>query len=129
MARMLQHVTLEVREEDVRPCVAFWALVGFEEMTPPAALAGEFTWVHRAGTQIHLVPVAAPAVAQRGHVAVIADDYAATVRRLDEAGFAPQPGKRAWDADRVFVRDPAGHRVEIMEAPPEPPWPEDDAGA
>jgi len=23
----------------------------------------------------------------------------------------------------VFVRDPAGHRVEVMEAAPAPPWP------
>jgi catechol 2,3-dioxygenase-like lactoylglutathione lyase family enzyme len=120
---MLQHVTLEVRAGDVRPCVAFWELVGFEEITPQEALRGEFTWVQREDTQIHLVPVDAPAVAQRGHVAVVAEDYEATVRRLLEAGYAPQPGRRAWDADRVFVRDPAGHRIEIMEAPPLPPWP------
>ena len=120
---MLQHVTLEVRPGEVRACVAFWALAGFEEITPPPALRDQFTWVQRSGTQIHLVTTGAPAVAERGHVAVVADDYAATVQRLADAGFAPQAGLRAWDADRVFVRDPAGHRIEIMEAPPLPPWP------
>jgi catechol 2,3-dioxygenase-like lactoylglutathione lyase family enzyme len=119
----LQHVTLEVRPEEVRACVAFWALAGFEEIPAPPALRDEFTWVQRAGTQIHLVATDAPAVAERGHVAVVADDYAATVQRMADAGFVPRAGLRAWDADRVFVRDPAGHRVEIMEAPPVPPWP------
>ncbi len=122
---MLQHVTLEVRPDAVRPCVAFWALLGFEEIPAPPALRREFTWVQREGTQIHLVAVDAPAVAERGHVAVVADGFAATVERLAGAGFAPRPGLRAWDADRVFVRDPAGHRIEIMEAPPLPPWPGD----
>jgi len=120
---MLQHVTLEVRPDEVRRCVDFWLLLGFEEIPAPPALRHEFTWVQRAATQIHLVAVAAPAVAERGHVAVVAPGFEATVRRLAEAGYAPEPGLRAWDADRVFVRDPAGHRVEIMEAPPVPPWP------
>ena len=120
---MLQHVTLEVRAEEVRACVAFWALLGFDEIPAPPPLRDEFTWVQRAGTQIHLAAAEDPAVAERGHVAVVAADYAAAVRRLDEAGFAPRPGLRAWDADRVFVRDPAGHRIEVMEAPPVPPWP------
>jgi catechol 2,3-dioxygenase-like lactoylglutathione lyase family enzyme len=124
---MLQHVTLEVRAGDVRPCVDFWRLLGFEELLPPPALRDEFTWVQRAATQIHLVASEAPAVAERGHVAVVAPDYEATVRRLAEAGHAPEPGRRAWDADRVFVRDPAGHRIEVMEAPPLPPWPGEEA--
>ena len=38
---MLQHVTLEVRPDEVRACVAFWALVGFEEIAaPPGTWAG-----------------------------------------------------------------------------------------
>ena len=120
---MLQHVTLEVRPDEVRACVAFWELLGFEEIQAPPALRDEFTWVQRAATQIHLVAADAPAVAERGHVAVLVGDYPATVRRLADAGYAPKPGLRAWDADRVFVRDPAGHRIEIMEAAPLPPWP------
>ena len=54
---MLQHVTLEVCPGEVRACVAFWALVGFDEIPAPPALRDEFTWVQREGTQIHLVAV------------------------------------------------------------------------
>jgi catechol 2,3-dioxygenase-like lactoylglutathione lyase family enzyme len=121
---VLQHVTLEVPPDRVRACVAFWALIGFAEMTPPPTLRGHYTWVEREGTQIHLAPREDPsAPARRGHVAVVAPDYEAVLRRLADAGFELSAGSNAWDAPRTFVRDPAGHRVEIMSAPPLPPWP------
>jgi catechol 2,3-dioxygenase-like lactoylglutathione lyase family enzyme len=120
---MLQHVTLEVLPEQVGSCVTFWALLGFEEMEPPPLLRDRFTWVQREGTQIHLVPVDEPIAAREGHVAVIAGDYDATLERLTAAGFELREGTKAWDAPRSFVRDPAGHRVEVMAKPPQPPWP------
>jgi catechol 2,3-dioxygenase-like lactoylglutathione lyase family enzyme len=120
---MLQHASLEVRGEQVEACVAFWRLLGFEPMTPPPALRRRFTWVQRAGTQIHLIPVDAPVAAREGHVAVLAEDYDGALAALRGAGFQPEPGTNAWDAPRSFVRDPAGHLVEVMSAPPEPPWP------
>jgi catechol 2,3-dioxygenase-like lactoylglutathione lyase family enzyme len=120
---MLQHVTLEVRHEQVRPCVRFWELLGFRELTPPPSLRDRFTWVQRGGTHIHLVPVDEPAIPRDGHTAVVADDAEETVAALVAAGFEPRPGSNAWDAPRWFVRDPAGHRVEVMSAPPVPPWP------
>ena len=76
---MLQHVTLEVKPDQVRDCVAFWALLGFDEMTPPPLLRHRFIWVQREGTQIHLVPVEEPIAAREGHVAVLADDFEATL--------------------------------------------------
>jgi catechol 2,3-dioxygenase-like lactoylglutathione lyase family enzyme len=57
---------------------------------------------------------------------VLAEDYSATLAALEAAGFELQPGTLAWGAPRTFVRDPSGHRVEIMSAPPEPPWPGED---
>jgi catechol 2,3-dioxygenase-like lactoylglutathione lyase family enzyme len=122
-AGMLQHVTLEVRPGQVEACVRFWGLLGFEPMTPPPLLRDRFTWVARAGTQIHLVPVDEPVAAREGHVAVLAEDYDAALAALHEEGFATRPGTNAWDAPRSFVRDPAGHLVEVMSAPPQPPWP------
>jgi hypothetical protein len=41
---------------------------------------------------------------------------------LRGAGFEPYDGENAWNAPRSFVRDPAGHLVEVMSAPPHPPW-------
>lgn len=119
---MLQHVTLEVKPDQVSDCVAFWALLGFTQMVPPPLLRDRFTWVEREGTQIHLVPVADPIAQREGHVAVVADDYEATIGRLEDAGFERREGTNAWDAPRSFVRDPAGHLIEVMSKPPHPPW-------
>ena len=120
---MLQHVTLEVTPAQVRDCVAFWALLGFTEMVPPPLLRDRFTWVERDGTQIHLVPVDAPIAAREGHVAVVAGDFEATLAALVQAGFELREGTNAWDAPRSFVRDPAGHLIEVMSRSPQPPWP------
>jgi catechol 2,3-dioxygenase-like lactoylglutathione lyase family enzyme len=120
---MLQHASLEVRPEQVEACVGFWRLLGFERMTPPPLLRNRFTWVERAGTHIHLIPVDDPIAAREGHVAVLAEDYEGALAALREAGFDPEPGSNAWEAERSFVRDPAGHLVEVMSAVPTPPWP------
>jgi catechol 2,3-dioxygenase-like lactoylglutathione lyase family enzyme len=120
---MLQHASLEVRADQVQPCVDFWRLLGFTQMTPPPMLRDRFTWVERGGTHIHLIPVDAPIAAREGHVAVLADDYEGALAALRDAGFAPEPGSNAWGAERSFVRDPAGHLVEVMSGLPVPPWP------
>src|SRR4051795_12769852 len=99
---MLQHVTLEVRQAQVRPCVAFWELLGFTEMEPPPLLRDRFTWMEREGTQIHLVPVDDPIAAREGHVAIVAGDYEATLTRLNAVVFELRAGSNAWNAPRVF---------------------------
>jgi catechol 2,3-dioxygenase-like lactoylglutathione lyase family enzyme len=120
---MLQHTSLEVPPDRVRECVAFWELLGFEEIEAPPLLGGRFTWVQREGTQIHLIPVPDPVNMRQGHVAVVAPDYEANLRKLVDAGFTPREGVNAWDAPRVFVHDPGGNLVEVMSKPPHPPWP------
>ena len=114
---MLQHVSVEVRPDEVDACVAFWALLGFEQVTPPESLR-RFTWVERGGTQIHLMPFEDPVTTMRGHAAIVAEDFDAALARLHEHGFETRPGSNAWGAPRVFVRDPAGNHVEVMSAPP-----------
>ena len=64
------------------------------------------------------MPIDEPAIADQGHYAIVADDPEAALAALREHGFDPQPGSNAWDAPRWFVRDPAGHLVELMSAPP-----------
>jgi catechol 2,3-dioxygenase-like lactoylglutathione lyase family enzyme len=114
---MLQHVSIEVRPDQVDACVAFWALLGFEQVEPPESLR-QFTWVERAGTQIHLMPFDDPVTTARGHAAVVVEDYDAALGRLREHGFETRDGSVAWGAPRSFVRDPAGNHVEVMSAPP-----------
>ncbi len=72
---MLQHATLEVPRADWDACIAFWGLLGFEPMRPPASLRDRYTWVAREGTQIHLADVESPVCMEVGHVAVLVPYY------------------------------------------------------
>jgi catechol 2,3-dioxygenase-like lactoylglutathione lyase family enzyme len=120
---MLQHVSLEVRPDLIDACLAFWGRLGFEQMQPPPLLRDRFVWVQREGTQIHFIPSDDPNTTVLGHVAVIVEDYEPALEGLRRDGFEIREGENAWDAPRWFVRDPAGNLVEIMSAPPQPPWP------
>jgi catechol 2,3-dioxygenase-like lactoylglutathione lyase family enzyme len=111
---MIQHVALEIRSEDVEACVGFWALLGFERVEAPGALAQRSTWVQAGATQIHLLYADEPDVPSEGHVAVVVADHDATLAALRDAGFDPQPRTQYWGSPRAFVRSPAGHRVEVM---------------
>jgi catechol 2,3-dioxygenase-like lactoylglutathione lyase family enzyme len=116
---MIQHVALEVREQDVEACVRFWALLGFERVEAPEALRARSTWVQAGSTQIHLLHSERPAVPPEGHVAVVVDDHDATLAALRDAGLDPQPRTQYWGSPRSFVRCPAGHRVEVMAFAPD----------
>jgi catechol 2,3-dioxygenase-like lactoylglutathione lyase family enzyme len=111
---VIHHVALEVAETDAGACVAFWALLGFGEVGPPASLRPRARWVQRGDTQVHLMLAEEPVVPPTGHVAVVAEDDDGAVARLLDAGFDPEPRAEHWGSPRCFVRDPAGHRVEVM---------------
>ena len=111
---MIHHVALEIRREDVGESERFWALLGFARVDPPPSLAGRAVWLERRGTQVHLRLADDPVAPPEGHVAVVAEDYAATLDRLRAAGHEPEPRAEHWGAPRCFVRCPAGHRVEVM---------------
>jgi len=115
---VLQHVALEIRQADLERTLAFWKLLGFEQVEPPVTLRERAAWVQRGPTQIHLFFSDDPVAPPSGHAAVVVEDWDATVASLHEAGYAPEERQRHWDAARAFVRDPSGHRVEVMAAPP-----------
>ncbi|MCU0314353.1 MAG: VOC family protein [Solirubrobacteraceae bacterium] len=116
----LHHAGLELRPEDAEAEVAFWGLLGWTEVEPPAGLGERARWVERGGAQIHLLVTETPSVPAAGHVAVVAPDYDATIARLRAAGHEAAPRTAYWGAPRTQVISPAGHRVEVMAAPPAP---------
>jgi catechol 2,3-dioxygenase-like lactoylglutathione lyase family enzyme len=117
---MLHHVGIEVAPEDVERAAELFGLLGFERVEPPPTLA-EFTWLEREGTQVHLMPDSDPIAPPRGHLAVVVPDFEATVAALREAGFEVEAARTHWGAARARVLAPAGHRVELMAAPPSAP--------
>jgi len=115
---MLHHVGIEIRPEDVDRAVEFFTLLGFVRVEPPAALAADFTWLEREGTQVHLMHEESPAVPSRAHFAVVVPDFDATLTHLHEHGFETRPGREHWGAPRAHAVAPGGHRVELMASAP-----------
>lgn len=116
---MLHHVGIEIVPAEIDRAAELFELLGFERVEPPPTLA-EFTWLEREGTQVHLMPEERPTVPARGHLAVVAPDFEATVARLREHGFEVEPRGEHWGAPRAHAIAPGGHRVELMAAPPGP---------
>ncbi len=116
---MLHHIGIEVALADVERSVELWQLLGFELVQPPETLT-EFTWLEREGTQIHLMPTESPTVPARGHTAVVVADFARTFAELAAHGFEVQRRREHWGVPRAVVIAPAGHRIELMAAPPSP---------
>jgi catechol 2,3-dioxygenase-like lactoylglutathione lyase family enzyme len=115
---VVQHVTFEITREQAEPCVDFYALLGFRRAEPPPSLRERAAWVERRGTQVHLMWVDEPVTLPRGHVAVVVEDYDATLEALREAGHEPEPRREHWGSPRALVHDPAGNLVELMAFPP-----------
>jgi hypothetical protein len=116
---VLHHVGIEVAPPDVEATVGFFELLGFERVEPPETLR-EFTWLERAGTQVHLMPEGKPTVPSPGHLAVVIDDFEETVERIREGGFEIERKREHWGQPRALAIAPGGHRVELMAAPPAP---------
>jgi catechol 2,3-dioxygenase-like lactoylglutathione lyase family enzyme len=116
---MLHHVGIEIAPADIERAAELFELLGFKRVEPPATLA-EFTWLERDGTQIHLMPTEQPTAAPRGHLALVVPEFEAAVARLRERGFEVEERRAHWGAARASITAPAGHRVEVMAAPPAP---------
>lgn len=117
-AMALQHVTFEATPAQAEEHVAFWALLGYALIEVPAPLRGRAIWMRRGGCDVHLLLDDAPVVPPRAHAAFVVDDWDATLAALHAAGYESRPAMRLWEAERVYLTAPGGHRVEIMSAPP-----------
>jgi hypothetical protein len=114
---MLHHVGIEVQPKEIGRAIELFELLGFERVQPPPSL-GEFTWLEREGTQIHLMPEESPTAARRGHLALVVPELEWTLERLREHGFEPEQRRSHWGSPRFVVLAPSGHRVELMAFPP-----------
>jgi catechol 2,3-dioxygenase-like lactoylglutathione lyase family enzyme len=115
---MIHHVGLEITADGLDAELAFWAVLGWPETTIPANINDPARWVARGDQQIHLLIRDASSVPNESHLALVDPDLDATARRIAEAGYELLERRRYWDARRIYTRSPAGHRVEIMSAPP-----------
>jgi catechol 2,3-dioxygenase-like lactoylglutathione lyase family enzyme len=116
----LHHVSIEVPPDDVERTVEFWQILGFERLEAPDAIAEYVTWLERGPNQIHLIHTPEASVPVLGHPAIVAPKLDETVTALRAADFEFEESQELWGERRGFAIAPAGHRVELMAAPPQP---------
>ena len=116
----LHHTALEAEPDHRQALVDFFGLLGFAEVEQlPPGMTGITRWVERDGKQIHFLFVDENAtVPPLAHVAIVPDDYDATLETLRGAGFEPVAQEEYWGSPRCFVHAPGGHVVEVMKFPP-----------
>ena len=116
--RRLDHVLLAMpagRESDARKF--YQGILGIPEAVKPANLAARGgCWFEDGELKIHLGVEKNFAPARKAHPAFIVDDLAALEAILMEAGYPVAHDQPLEGYDRIFVDDPFGNRIELMQA-------------
>ena len=113
----IDHVQLampEGAEDEARRF--YFGLLGIPEVQKPAALAQRGgAWFHLGQVKIHLGVERDFRPALKAHPALLVRDLPALARHLREAGVPVVEDDALPGYDRVYVSDPFGNRLELME--------------
>jgi catechol 2,3-dioxygenase-like lactoylglutathione lyase family enzyme len=115
--RRIDHVLLAMppgRENEAR---AFYqGILGIAEMTKPPQLAARGgCWFEAGEVKVHLGVEKDFTPARKAHPAFIVDDLQGLIRDLKAAGYALAEDAPLEGYDRIFVADPFGNRIELMQ--------------
>ncbi len=102
------------RESEAR---AFYAgVLGIPEVQKPPNLAKRGgCWFELGTVKIHLGIETDFRPARKAHPALVVEDLHALNVRMEEAGFLPETDEPLAGYDRVYVYDPFGNRIELLE--------------
>jgi catechol 2,3-dioxygenase-like lactoylglutathione lyase family enzyme len=118
--RRLDHVLLAMppgREAEARKF--YQGILGIPEAAkPPDLVARGGCWFEDGELKVHLGVEKNFAPARKAHPAFIVDDLAGLTAVLKDAGYAIAHDKPLQGYDRIFVEDPFGNRIELMEIKP-----------
>jgi catechol 2,3-dioxygenase-like lactoylglutathione lyase family enzyme len=118
--RRLDHVLLAMpagREAEAREF--YQGILGIPEAVKPSELAARGgCWFEDGELKVHLGVEENFAPARKAHPAFLVDDLAGLTAALINAGYAIAHDKPLEGYDRIFVDDPFGNRIELMEIKP-----------
>jgi catechol 2,3-dioxygenase-like lactoylglutathione lyase family enzyme len=113
----IDHVQLAMpagREDDAR--TFYEGVLGIPEQPKPPHLATRGgCWFESETLKIHLGVEADFRPAKKAHPALLVRDLPALVQRLEAAGATVVDDEPLEGYDRVYVSDPFGNRIELME--------------
>lgn len=115
--RRLDHIQIAMppgREDDAR---AFYqGMLGISEVAKPPHLAARGgCWFERGDLKVHLGVEADFNPARKAHPAFIVDDLRALATMLEQAGYRMVEDQPLEGYDRLYVHDPFGNRIELMQ--------------
>ena len=118
----LHHIQLAMpRGEEPAARRFYGSLLGLEVVAKPENLAkrGGVWFESKCRTvQVHLGVEAGFRPAKKAHPAFVVEDLEALVKRLEDRGAEVTRDEPLPGFDRVYVEDPFGNRIELLE--PEP---------
>jgi catechol 2,3-dioxygenase-like lactoylglutathione lyase family enzyme len=113
----LHHVNVTCHRDATATVAAFYREVlrlAPIDKAPGTDPAGAWFAVDGA-TQVHVSEREAPAH-RDAHFALVVDDLPALIERLQAGGHEWSPAPPIFGGGRGFTRDPAGNRIELLEA-------------
>ena len=110
----IDHVSVLVT--DVARARAFYGgVLGLTEIAPPKEFDFVAVWYDLGGQYLHLLKKPQPDTESPRHFCLRVADAAAARAELRAKGLAIQETVRIAAADRFFVRDPDGNRIELLQ--------------
>ena len=113
----LDHVQLAMPAGGEGDAVAFYeGVLGIRHVAKPEHLARRGgCWFEDGDLKVHLGVDASFQPATKAHPAFIVDDLSALAAAVAAAGFAVNDDEPLEGFDRVYVTDPFGNRIELMQ--------------
>jgi catechol 2,3-dioxygenase-like lactoylglutathione lyase family enzyme len=113
----LHHVQLAMPAGGEPSARAFYAgVLGIPEVPKPATMAARGGgWFERGELRIHLGVEGDFRPARKAHPALVVSDLRALSARLRAAGHPCREDRELEGHERVFVDDPFGNRIELLE--------------
>lgn len=115
--RQLDHIQLAMPQGGEAAARRFYGeLLGLSEIEKPDNLKQRGgCWFEKGAIKVHLGVEADFRAARKAHPAFLVDNLAGLVARLAEAGITARRDEPLPGHDRVYVDDPFGNRIELME--------------
>jgi catechol 2,3-dioxygenase-like lactoylglutathione lyase family enzyme len=115
--KAIDHVQLAMPAGKEEVARAFYGtILGIPEISKPSNLAKRGGCCFEKGAlKIHLGVAVDFRPARKAHPALLVDDLAALKAKIENAGYTVKTDEPLEGYDRVYVDDPFGNRIELME--------------
>lgn len=113
----LDHVQLAMPAgEEARARAFYTGVLGLEEVSKPANLAKRGgAWFEGGALRLHLGVEADFRPAKKAHPALLVENLGAMTQHLQRAGVAVVTDEPLEGYGRIYVSDPFGNRIELLE--------------